>query len=123
MRSFSLVFFALLSAAAFGSNAEAAGRPNILWLIAEDFGPELGCYGTKQVPQQNLLAIGWLAAEPRRSPSSLGHRFALPPATLQLGIDEAPLLQRRRRNYSADTCTCKLPALSASSAGESLMRR
>ncbi len=24
-------------------------RPNILWLIAEDFGPHLGCYGTKQV--------------------------------------------------------------------------
>lgn len=27
----------------------AAGRPNILWLVAEDFGPELGCYGTEQV--------------------------------------------------------------------------
>jgi N-sulfoglucosamine sulfohydrolase len=24
-------------------------RPNILWLIAEDFGPHLGCYGEKQV--------------------------------------------------------------------------
>lgn len=24
-------------------------RPNILWLIAEDFGPHLGCYGTKEV--------------------------------------------------------------------------
>ena len=24
----------------------AADRPNILWLIAEDFGPHLGCYGT-----------------------------------------------------------------------------
>ena len=29
--------------------ARAAGRPNILWLVAEDFGPELGCYGTGQV--------------------------------------------------------------------------
>lgn len=27
----------------------AAERPNILWLIAEDFGPHLGCYGTKEV--------------------------------------------------------------------------
>ncbi|MBE7493548.1 MAG: sulfatase [Verrucomicrobiaceae bacterium] len=24
-------------------------RPNVLWLIAEDFGPHLGCHGTKQV--------------------------------------------------------------------------
>src|SRR5579863_1835260 len=32
----------------------AADRPNILWLIAEDFGPELGCYGTQQVWTPNL---------------------------------------------------------------------
>ena len=29
-------------------------RPNILWLIAEDFGPQLGCYGTKEVWTPNL---------------------------------------------------------------------
>lgn len=29
-------------------------RPNILWLVAEDFGPELGCYGTSQVKSPNL---------------------------------------------------------------------
>ncbi len=29
-------------------------RPNILWLIAEDFGQHLGCYGTKQVWTPNL---------------------------------------------------------------------
>jgi len=34
--------------------ADAAKRPNILWLIAEDFGPELGCYGTSQVSTPNL---------------------------------------------------------------------
>ncbi len=32
-------------------------RPNILWLIAEDFGPHLGCYGTKQVSTPNLDAL------------------------------------------------------------------
>ena len=32
----------------------AADRPNILWLIAEDFGPHLGCYGTKEVSTPNL---------------------------------------------------------------------
>ncbi len=29
-------------------------QPNILWLIAEDFGPHLGCYGTEQVWTPNL---------------------------------------------------------------------
>jgi arylsulfatase A-like enzyme len=35
-----------------------ARRPNILWLIAEDFGPHLGCYGTKEVwtPHLDRLA-------------------------------------------------------------------
>ncbi|GMU20073.1 MAG: N-sulfoglucosamine sulfohydrolase [Phycisphaerae bacterium] len=31
-----------------------SGRPNILWLIGEDFGPHLGCYGTSQVWTPNL---------------------------------------------------------------------
>jgi N-sulfoglucosamine sulfohydrolase len=31
-----------------------AQRPNILWLIAEDLGTELGCYGTKEVWTPNL---------------------------------------------------------------------
>ena len=31
-----------------------AERPNILWLVAEDFGPELACYGTGQVSSPNL---------------------------------------------------------------------
>jgi N-sulfoglucosamine sulfohydrolase len=34
--------------------AAASERPNILWLIAEDFGPHLGCYGTKEVASLNL---------------------------------------------------------------------
>ena len=38
----------------------AAAQPNILWLIAEDFGPHLGCYGTKEVFTPN---IDRLAAE------------------------------------------------------------
>jgi arylsulfatase A-like enzyme len=32
----------------------AAERPNVLWLVAEDFGPELACYGTQQVSSPNL---------------------------------------------------------------------
>src|SRR5215469_10688303 len=36
------------------SAAQAPARPNILWLVAEDFGPHLGCYGTTQVWTPNL---------------------------------------------------------------------
>src|SRR6266550_1684518 len=38
--------------------AAEPGRPNILWLVAEDFGPHLGCYGTDQVwtPHLDRLA-------------------------------------------------------------------
>jgi len=36
------------------ASAIAAERPNILWLIAEDFGPHLGCYGEKHVATPNL---------------------------------------------------------------------
>ena len=33
-----------------GTAAEPVGaKPNVLWLIAEDFGPHLGCWGTKEV--------------------------------------------------------------------------
>jgi len=35
-------------------SAVAAPQPNILWLIAEDFGPHLGCCGTKEVWTPNL---------------------------------------------------------------------
>ena len=31
------------------ASAAAPKRPNILWLIAEDMGPELACYGTTEV--------------------------------------------------------------------------
>jgi arylsulfatase A-like enzyme len=36
------------------TSVAATPRPNILWLIAEDFGPHLGCYGTKEVSSPNL---------------------------------------------------------------------
>lgn len=37
-----------------GRDGLAAERPNVLWLVAEDLGPELGCYGTTQVWTPNL---------------------------------------------------------------------
>lgn len=41
------------AAAGYGFQASRA-KPNILWLIAEDFSPDLGCYGNKLVRTPNL---------------------------------------------------------------------
>jgi arylsulfatase A-like enzyme len=49
-----LFLFVSIPLATGGRAAQAADRPNILWLVAEDFGPELGCYGTAQVWSPNL---------------------------------------------------------------------
>ncbi len=51
------LFYLILSSvvlAMLTTTVEAAERPNILWLVAEDFGPELHCYGTKEVKSPNL---------------------------------------------------------------------
>src|SRR4051812_32429204 len=49
---------ALLTATTAPAHADEVGagaaRPNVLWLVAEDFGPHLGCYGTAQVWTPNL---------------------------------------------------------------------
>lgn len=48
-------FICLALLLAFASPASAAPkRPNFLWLIAEDFGPHLSSYGTKEVWTPNL---------------------------------------------------------------------
>ncbi len=39
---------------ALSASAAAAKRPNILWLVGEDFSPDLGCYGAKEVWSPNL---------------------------------------------------------------------
>jgi arylsulfatase A-like enzyme len=53
MKSFFSSMLALAMSAACLA-ADPVKRPNILWLIAEDLGPELGCYGTSQVSTPNL---------------------------------------------------------------------
>jgi arylsulfatase A-like enzyme len=48
------VLFGASQAAEPAPTAAAPKRPNILWLIAEDLGPHLACYGTKEVWTPNL---------------------------------------------------------------------
>jgi arylsulfatase A-like enzyme len=56
--SFWMVLVSLCSLCA-GNFLGAAGRPNILWIIAEDMSPDLGCYGNTLVTTPN---VDWLAA-------------------------------------------------------------
>ncbi len=55
LRHLRLIAFALvtLGSVVVGSAADAK-RPNVLWLIGEDFSPDLGCYGAKEVWSPNL---------------------------------------------------------------------
>ena len=50
-----------------GSLLAAETRPNIVWIIGEDMGPELGCYGDKQAitPNMDRLAREGRALHPR----------------------------------------------------------
>jgi arylsulfatase A-like enzyme len=49
-----LLALATLWLAATSADAQTAKRPNILWLVAEDLSPRLGCYGYKGVATPNL---------------------------------------------------------------------
>ncbi len=48
-RAFAVIVFCLLA-----SVASAADRPNIVWIIADDLSPELGCYGYEGVATPNI---------------------------------------------------------------------
>jgi arylsulfatase A-like enzyme len=56
MNRLSLSLFTLIGMvlAVGGAPGAEPARPNILWLVAEDFGPHLQCYGTPQVWTPNL---------------------------------------------------------------------
>ena len=56
----SLLLLSFFSLALYAAETKSVSRPNILWLIAEDFGPHLGCYGAKQV---STPVLDRLAAE------------------------------------------------------------
>ena len=46
--------FSISALAAETDESGAAGKPNILWIVAEDIGLHVGCYGNKSVHTPNL---------------------------------------------------------------------
>lgn len=56
-RDFLKTSAAALGAAGFAACAGAAPRPNVLWIIAEDYSPDMGCYGDKVVHTPRLDAL------------------------------------------------------------------
>ena len=46
--------FSIPRTVAENDGSDAAGRPNILWIVAEDIGLHMGCYGNKSVHTPNL---------------------------------------------------------------------
>ncbi len=54
LRSISLVFLFVLAQASASTFVYSQEHLNVLWLIAEDFGQHLGCYGTEEVRSPRL---------------------------------------------------------------------
>jgi arylsulfatase A-like enzyme len=54
-----VIISAFIVVASVSAALSAADRPNILWIIAEDMGPELSCYGT---PEVHTPVLGNLSA-------------------------------------------------------------
>lgn len=48
---------AFLAVAGFSAGADEPKRPNIVWIVGEDLGPELGCYGDENAITPNLDRI------------------------------------------------------------------
>ena len=52
--------FLIAAALAIAAHPDSAGaaappvQPNVVWLVAEDMGPELGCYGDKNAITPNI---------------------------------------------------------------------
>lgn len=54
MKTLAILLCTLTAFASLTHAAEPLAKPNILWLVAEDMGPALGCYGQKNVETPNL---------------------------------------------------------------------
>jgi len=90
--------------------ASAADRPNVLWIISDDLGPELGCYGYPDVATPNLDR---LAADGRlytrafaTAPVCSSSRSAFQTGRYQTSIGCYHHLTRDKKELPADVPTC-----------------
>ena len=91
----------LTLALALPSPAADAKRPNILWIIAEDMGPELACYGTKEVwtPVLDKLAqdgMSFRALTQRRRSVRRAGRRSIPACIRSRSAPQSSLASWRR---------------------------
>lgn len=54
MKPLTVLLLVPLAAALFGAAPQRVGKPNILWLIAEDMSPHFGCYGDQVIQTPNV---------------------------------------------------------------------
>lgn len=87
-----LIFFsAICLVFSFCTREETNSRPNIIWILAEDLSPDLGCYGNELVSTPN---IDWLASEGKQfmnvfttAPACTPSRTALATGLYQISLD------------------------------------
>lgn len=99
----------VLALCLFGALAVHAEKPNILWIISDDLGPELGCYGYPEVATPNLNR---LAANGRlythafsTSPVCSASRSAFQTGRYQTSIGCYHHLTRDKKELPADVPT------------------
>lgn len=90
--------------------AVQAERPNILWLISDDLGPELGCYGYPDVATPNLDRLAKSGRLYQRafstSPVCSSSRSAFQTGRYQTSINCYHHLTRDKKQLPADVPTC-----------------
>ena len=92
-----------------GSNRLTANPPNVLWIISDDLGPELGCYGYPDVATPNLdrlAATGRLYTHAfATSPVCSSSRSAFQTGQYQTSIGCHHHLTRQRKELPASVPT------------------
>ena len=104
-----LVFWVTLTGHSIASSDEHEKRPNIVWLIADDLSPELGCYGFEEcqtpnidrLANQGILFPSAFATAPACSPA----RSAFVTGRYQTSINSHNHRTRNKKPLTADQKT------------------
>ena len=93
-----------------GVGLSVHAKPNVLWIISDDLGPELGCYGYPDVETPNLNRLAKSGRLYERafstSPVCSSSRSAFQTGRFQTSIGCFHHLTRDRKELPADVPTC-----------------